>query len=91
VRALFASKGYTSVAAEGFGTPSVVVLYTDDTNIHNGSKFKAAELQIAAGVPLRCDETADYKTFKIGLFGIDKLQNVDHIVVNLADALDKIA
>jgi aspartate aminotransferase-like enzyme len=91
VRALFASKGYTSVAAEGFGAPGVVVLYTDDTDIHNGSKFKAAGLQIAAGVPLRCDETADYKTFRIGLFGIDKLQNIDRTVSNLAEALDKIA
>jgi aspartate aminotransferase-like enzyme len=91
VRALFASKGYISVAAEGFGAPGVVVLYTDDADIHNGSKFKAAGLQIAAGVPLRCDETADYKTFRIGLFGIDKLQNIDRTVANLAEALDKIA
>jgi aspartate aminotransferase-like enzyme len=91
VRALFASKGYISVAAEGFGAPGVVVLYTDDADIHNGSKFKAAGLQIAAGVPLRCDETADYKTFRIGLFGIDKLQNIDRTVANLAEALDKIS
>jgi aspartate aminotransferase-like enzyme len=91
VRALFASKGYKSVAAEGFGAPGVVVLYTDDADIHNGSKFKAAGLQIAAGVPLRCDETADYKTFRIGLFGIDKLQNIDRTVANLAEALDKIS
>jgi aspartate aminotransferase-like enzyme len=91
VRALFASKGYISVAAEGFGAPGVVVLYTDDADIHNGSKFKAAGLQIAAGVPLRCDEPEDYKTFRIGLFGIDKLQNIDRTVSNLAEALDKIA
>ena len=91
VRALFASKGYISVAAEGFGAPGVVVLYTDDADIHNGSKFKAAGLQIAAGVPLRCDEPEDYKTFRIGLFGIDKLQNIDRTVANLAEALDKIA
>ncbi len=91
VRELFASKGYQSVAAEGFGAPGVVVLYTDDTDVHNGSKFKAAGLQIAAGVPLRCDEPDDYKTFRIGLFGIDKLQNIDRTVANLAEALDKIA
>ena len=91
VRALFSSKGYTSVAAEGFGAPGVVVLYTDDTDIHNGSKFKAAGLQIAAGVPLRCDEPEDYKTFRIGLFGIDKLQNIDRTVASLAEALNKIA
>jgi aspartate aminotransferase-like enzyme len=71
--------------------PSLVVLYTEDDDIHNGSKFKAASLQITAGVPLRCDETADYKTFRIGLFGIDKLQNIDRTVSNLAEALDKIA
>lgn len=91
VRALFASKGYISVAAEGFGAPGVVVLYTNDADIHNGSKFKAAGLQIAAGVPLRCDEPEDYKTFRIGLFGIDKLQNIDRTVANLAEALDKVS
>jgi aspartate aminotransferase-like enzyme len=91
VRALFASKGYKSVAAEGFGAPGVVVLYTDDADIHNGSKFKAAGLQIAAGVPLRCDEPENYKTFRIGLFGIDKLQNIDRTVENLAEALDKVS
>lgn len=91
VRALFASKGYISVAADGFGAPGVVVLYTDDADIHNGSKFKAAGLQIAAGVPLRCDEPEDYKTFRIGLFGIDKLQNIDRTVANLAKALDKVS
>jgi hypothetical protein len=68
--------------------PSVVVLYTEDEDIHNGSKFKAASLQITAGVPLRCDETEDYRTFRIRLFGIDKLQNIDH-KANLAKALDK--
>lgn len=91
VRALFESKGYKSVAADGFGAPGVVVLYTDDTDIHNGSKFKAAGLQIAAGVPLRCDEPENYKTFRIGLFGLDKLQNIDRTVASLAVALDKVS
>ncbi len=91
VRALFASKGYKSVAADGFGAPGVVVLYTDDGDMHNGSKFKAAGLQIAAGVPLRCDEPEDYKTFRIGLFGLDKLQNVDRTVASLEEALNKVS
>ncbi len=90
VRALLASKGYISVAADGFGAPGVVVSYTDDTDIHNGKKFKDIGLQIAAGVPLRCDEPEDYKTFRLGLFGLDKLQNVDRTVESLAKALDSI-
>ncbi len=91
VRALFASKGYKSVAADGFGAPGVVVLYTDDNDLHNGSKFKAIGMQIAAGVPLRCDEPEDYKTFRIGLFGLDKLQNVDRTVASLEEALNKVS
>lgn len=91
VRALFASKGYKSVAADGFGAPGVVVLYTDDNGLHNGSKFKAAGMQIAAGVPLRCDEPEDYKTFRIGLFGLDKLQNIDRTIASLEEALDNIS
>ena len=77
VRALLISHGFKSVAAKGFEAPGVVVSYTEDGAICSGKKFLDAGLQIAAGVPLQCDEPDDFKTFRIGLFGLDKLQNVD--------------
>src|SRR3546814_7876221 len=73
VRSLFAARGFASVAAEGFGAPGVVVCYTDDPGIKSGAKFVAAGLQTAAGVPLMCDEPDDFQTFRVGLFGLDKL------------------
>ena len=91
VRDLFASKGIKSVAADGFGAPGVVVSYTEDAGFHTGKKFAEVGLQIAAGVPLQCDEPADYKTFRIGLFGLDKLHNVDKTVARLEAALDQIS
>jgi len=87
VRGLLTEKGFKSVAAEGFQAPGVVVCYTDDGGIQNGSKFAAEGLQIAAGVPLRCDEPDDFQTFRLGLFGLDKLHNIDRSVDNLAAAL----
>lgn len=90
VRALLAAKGFNSVAAEGFEAPGVVVCYTDDAQIKNGSKFAAQGLQIAAGVPLQCDEPADFQTFRLGLFGLDKLGNVERTVATLEQALDKV-
>ena len=90
VRALLAAKGLRSVAAPGFEAPGVVVSYTDDIDIHNGKKFAAVGLQIAAGVPLRCDEPEDYRSFRIGLFGLDKLQNIDRTVETVEKALDQI-
>ena len=90
VRALLASRGFKSVAAEGFEAPGVVVCYTDDPEIKTGKKFAAQGLQIAAGVPLQCDEPADFQTFRIGLFGLDKLHNVDRSVANLERALDQV-
>jgi aspartate aminotransferase-like enzyme len=90
VRALLASKGFNSVAAEGFEAPGVVVCYTTDTQIKNGSKFAAQGLQIAAGVPLQCDEPADFQTFRLGLFGLDKLGNIERTVATLEQALDKV-
>lgn len=89
-RALLTSKGFKSVAAEGFQAPGVVVSYTDDSDIHNGKKFMAEGVQIAAGVPLQCDEPEGFQTFRIGLFGLDKLHNVDRTVSHLNDALEKI-
>lgn len=91
VRATLADKGFKSVAAEGFEAPGVVVRYTDDDGIHNGRKFVQQGLQAAAGVPLMCDEPAGFKTFRVGLFGLDKLHNVDRTVETLAQALDRMA
>jgi aspartate aminotransferase-like enzyme len=88
VRALLDEHGFKSVAASGFQAPTVIVCYTDDVNIHNGSKFVAEGLQIAAGVPLMVDEPADYRSFRIGLFGIEKLKDIDRSVQNLKVALE---
>jgi aspartate aminotransferase-like enzyme len=87
VRAVLARRGLPSVAAEGFQAPGVVVSYTDSDAIHKGSAFAAQGLQIAAGTPLACDEPDDFKTFRIGLFGLDKLKDVDGTVQRLDDAL----
>ncbi len=90
VRALLDSKGIKSVAAEGFQAPGVVVSYTEDPDIQTGKKFMDVGLQIAAGVPLQCDEPEDFQTFRLGLFGLDKLQNIDRTVQKLDDALSQI-
>ena len=89
VRALMESRGLVSVAADGFKAPGVVVSYTTDAGMHNSKKFLALGLQTAAGVPLQCDEPADFMTFRIGLFGLEKLHNVDRSVGHLAAALDQ--
>jgi aspartate aminotransferase-like enzyme len=90
VRDLLERRGFPSVAAEGFQAPGVVVSYTDDAEIQNGRKFLDQGLQIAAGVPLMCDEPEGFMTFRIGLFGLDKLHNVDRSVNHLSAALDRI-
>ncbi len=90
VRELLCRKGFKSVAAEGFGAPSVVVSYTDDEAIHDGSAFAARNMQIAAGVPLACDEPEGFSTFRLGLFGLDKLKDVDGVVARLEETLDAI-
>ncbi len=88
IRALMASKGIPSVAAPGFQAPGVVVSYTDHVDWANTQAFVAQGLQIAAGVPLACDEPADYRAFRIGLFGLDKLKNVDRTVASFERALN---
>ena len=88
VRALLAARGFRSVAAPGFEAPGVVVCYTDDPEIQSGRKFIAQGLQTAAGVPLQCDEPADFRSFRIGLFGLDKLHAVERSVKSLEQALD---
>ena len=87
VRALLARKGFRSVAAPGFGAPGVVVSYTDDADMQSGKRLREQGLQIAAGVPLQCDEPADFRSFRIGLFGLDKLRNVERTVATLEKAL----
>jgi aspartate aminotransferase-like enzyme len=91
VRTLLAGQGFKSVAAPGFEAPGVVVSYTKDPEFQNGKKFLAQGMQIAAGVPLMCDEPADFRTFRIGLFGLDKLGDVDGTVAKLETVLDTLA
>jgi aspartate aminotransferase-like enzyme len=90
VRAMLAAKGVVSVAAEGYGAPGVVVSYTSDPDIQSGRKFMEQGMQIAAGVPLQCDEPADFRTFRLGLFGLDKLYDVDGTLARLARVIDKV-
>jgi aspartate aminotransferase-like enzyme len=90
VRSLLTERGFKSVAAEGFGAPGVTVSYTSDPNIKNGSAFAAQGLQVAAGVPLQVDEPEGFSTFRLGLFGLDKLKNLDRTVETLGTALDAI-
>jgi len=90
VRSLLARKGFKSVAAPGFEAPGVVVSYTTDPEIQSAKKFIGLGLQTAAGVPLQCDEGADFRTFRLGLFGLEKLRNVDRTVRQLDDALNRL-
>jgi aspartate aminotransferase-like enzyme len=90
VRALLESKGFKSVAAPGFQAPCVVVSYTTDPDIQNGKKFIALGMQTAAGVPLQVGERDDFRTFRIGLFGLEKLLNMDRTLGQLSDALDRL-
>ncbi|MCM0028696.1 MAG: alanine--glyoxylate aminotransferase family protein, partial [Polynucleobacter sp.] len=90
VRAMLVERGYPSVAAPGFEAAGVVVSYTEDPDIQTGKKFIALGLQTAAGVPLQCDERPDFRTFRIGLFGLEKLTHVDRTVTHLEKAMDQI-
>jgi len=90
VRKMLAERGVTSVAAEGFGAPGVVVSYTADPSVQNGKAFAVEGMQIAAGVPLMCDEPEDFQTFRLGLFGLDKLYDVDATLARLAAVVDKV-
>ena len=90
VRAALASRGIVSVAEEGFGAPGVVVSFADTPEMQTGKPFAAVGLQVAAGVPLQCDEGPEYRSFRLGLFGLDKLYDVDASVARLEAALDQI-
>jgi aspartate aminotransferase-like enzyme len=90
VRALLEEAGFNSVAAEGFQAPGVAVYYTDSDDLHTGKAFAAAGMQIAAGVPLQINEPAGFKTFRVGLFGLDKLMDVDAAVNRFARTLEQV-
>jgi aspartate aminotransferase-like enzyme len=90
VRQLLASRGFKSVAAAGFEAPGVVVSYTDDPDIQNGKKFAAHGMQVAGGVPLMCDEPEDFSTFRIGLFGLEKLHGIDGAMGKIESVLDAV-
>ncbi len=90
IRSILSKKGITSVAAQGFEAPGVVVSYTKDPGLQNGVKFSEQGMQIAAGVPLQCDEPKDFQTFRLGLFGLDKLYDVDAAVSKFEDTLEKL-
>jgi len=89
-REMLSRHGIPSVAAPGFEAPGVVVSYTQDPEVQSSKKFLAQGLQTAAGVPLQCDEGSDFMTFRIGLFGLEKLLNVDRTVDLLEGALDQV-
>ena len=91
VRELLEGQGIKSLAATGFKAPSVVVSYTDDPEMQTGKKFAQLGMQIAAGVPLQCDEAEDFRTFRIGLFGLDKLKDIDRTVSLFTKTLEQIA
>ena len=90
IREVLAAKGIESVAAKGFEAPGVVVAYTDRDDMHKGSAFAEAGMQIAAGVPLKVGEPDNFKTFRLGLFGLDKLTDVDGAVQRFEKALDEV-
>jgi aspartate aminotransferase-like enzyme len=90
VRVLLAERGLKSVAAPGFEAPGVVVCYTDDPDISSGRRFAENGMQIAAGVPLQCDEGENFRTFRLGLFGLDKLHNIDRCIATLDAALESV-
>ena len=90
IRELLKARGIQSVAAPGFEAPGVVVVYTDDAELKNGKRFGEAGMQIAAGVPLQCDEPEGFSTFRIGLFGLDKLKDVDQAVARFEATLEQI-
>lgn len=90
VRAMLKEKGVQSVAADGFGAPGVVVSYTQNPDIQNGKNFAAQGMQIAAGVPLACDEPESFMTFRLGLFGLDKLYDVEGTLARLKSVVEKV-
>jgi len=91
LRLLMEQRGYKSLAADGFKSPSVIVSHTERDDMKNGAAFAANGVQIAAGVPLECGESADFKTFRVGLFGLDKLADIDGTISDFMQALDTVS
>lgn len=89
VKDLLVAKGIKILAAEGYQAPGVIVCYTDRDDLQNGNKFIEAGIQVAPGVPIQCDESNPFRTFRIGLFGLDKLKDVDGTVTRLEQALNR--
>ncbi|MGB4585682.1 MAG: aminotransferase class V-fold PLP-dependent enzyme [Rectinemataceae bacterium] len=90
IRTLMVRKGFPSVAAKSFEAPGVVVSYTKDPDIQSGKKFLDQGMQVASGVPLKCDEPADFQTFRIGLFGLDKIGNIERTISIFEKTLDTV-
>ena len=90
IRAILEEHGYKSVAADGYKSPGVIVSYTNDPAIKSGAKFSQAGMQIAGGVPLKCGEPQDFSTFRIGLFGLDKLTNIQRTVETFSSTLSTV-
>ena len=90
IRAVLEDHGYKSVAADGYKSPGVIVSYTNDPAIKSGAKFSEAGMQIAGGVPLKCGEPEDFSTFRIGLFGLDKLANIQRTVETFSTTLSTV-
>ena len=90
IRAVLEENGYKSVAADGYKSPGVIVSYTNDPAIKSGAKFSQAGMQIAGGVPLKCGEPEDFSTFRIGLFGLDKLTNIQRTVETFSSTLSTV-
>ena len=91
LRLLMEQRGYKSLAADGFKSPSVIVSHTERDDMKNGAAFAANGVQIAAGVPLECGESAAFKTFRVGLFGLDKLADIDGTISDFMQALDMVS
>jgi len=91
LRGIMEQRGFKSLAAEGFKSPTVIVSHTDRDDFKNGAAFAAQGVQVAAGVPLECGESDEFRTFRIGLFGLDKLANIERTITTFTDRLDKIA
>ena len=91
-RELLDSRGLTSVAAPGSEAPGVLVYYSP-LGVDNPlmmTRFKNHGLQIAMGVPWRIDEPDGTRTFRLGLFGLDKMKNIPGTVGKLEKALDAV-
>ena len=91
LRGIMEQRGFKSLTADGFKSPTVIVSHTDRDDMKSGAAFAAQGVQIAAGVPLECGESDQFKTFRIGLFGLDKLANIERTISVFTEKLDSVA